>query len=338
MVIIGCDDSTESTQTSAAQKFMVEGQTMGTTYNVTYYAEVDLKIKVRIDSLLSIINQSLSTYIKSSVISIINRADSTAPINKHFIEVYKEAHRISEITNGSFDYTVMPLVNAWGFGFNNKEELDSAKVDSILKFVGYKLVDISCETDSVNCILTKSYGSTMIDFSAIAKGYAVDLVSKLLENAGIGNWLVEIGGEVRASGNKADGKPWNVGIDKPNENVQGSRTKTIITISDMSMATSGNYRNYYIEDGIKYAHTIDPKSGYPSKNELLSATVFSKSCMTADAFATSFMVMGVEKSLQIANALDDIETYLIYRGEDNKLLTIYSKNFPGQVKLLKEFK
>src|SRR5690606_10116533 len=266
------------------------GEAQGTTYQITYLTESAENYQEQIDSIFNVIDLSLSTYVPSSIISLINK-DSMVVADHHFINVFNAAKEISGKTNGYFDVTVGPLINAWGFGNSKKENVDSSLVDSLLKNIGYELVQLE-----ENRIVKINSGS-MLDFNAIAQGYTVDVLANFLEEKNIQNYLIELGGEVKAKGRKKNEELWTVGIDQPNEEpTEGRPLQAIIQLENRALATSGNYRKYYVENGQKYSHIIDPHTGYPAKNNLLSATVIALDCMRADAYATAFMVMGLEKS------------------------------------------
>ena len=255
------------------------------------------------------IDLSLSTYVPASIISGINKNDTAVIVDDHFINVFNQSIEVSEKTNGLFDVTVAPVINAWGFGFTKKANVDSVMIDSLLEFIGYKMVKLEGKK------LVKQKPQSMLDFNAIAQGYTVDVLATYLESKGITNYLVELGGEVRAKGKKNKDKYWTVGIDQPNEiPTDGRPLQAIIKLKDRALATSGNYRKFYVEDGKKYAHIIDPYTGYPAKHNLLSATVLANDCMTADAYATAFMVMGLEKSKHFLSEHKELqlEVFFIY--------------------------
>jgi thiamine biosynthesis lipoprotein len=235
--------------------------------------------------------------------------------------------QISKETDGAFDITVAPLVNAWGFGFKNGIEPTSEQVDSLMQIIGYQKVSLSAGK------VTKTDDRVMLDCSAIAKGYGTDVVARLLRSKGITNFMVEIGGEIVTSGVNAENQPWRVGITKPVEDPMGTtgEVQSIVKITDKAMATSGNYRNFYYKDGKRYAHTIDPKTGYPVQHNILSATVFAKSCAVADAYATSFMVMGMEKAQQLLEQHPELMAYLIYSDEDGKNAVWYSPSLENKI-------
>jgi len=260
-----------------------EGLIFGTFYHIKYQSKIDLKDSIQ--NKLEEVNKSLSTFDSLSVLSKINRNISTH-LDKHFIKVFKRAKQISEQTNGAFDMTVSDLVNAWGFGFKSEKFPTDSVIDSLMQYVGYQ--KISLVGDSI----VKDNRHVTIDASAIAKGYGVDVVADFLESKGISNYLIEIGGEIRLKGKSAKHKKWTVGIDKPIDDslAVSSGIQDVVSLDKGALATSGNYRKFYYKNGKKYSHTINPKTGYPVNHQLLSVSVYTKDCMSADAYATSFMV------------------------------------------------
>jgi thiamine biosynthesis lipoprotein len=287
----------------------IAGKAQGTTYHVTYRSKDGSIYKRGIDSILKAIDLSLSTYVPSSIISRINRNDSDVTPDRYFREVFDKSVQVSEKTAGVFDVTVAPIINAWGFGFTKKATVTQQLVDSLLRFVGYKMVRL--EGDRV----VKAKPEVLLDFNAIAQGYSVDVLASYLQNKCITDYLVELGGEVKAEGKKSDKEFWRIGIDQPNEITTEDRPlKAVVSLHNKAMATSGNYRRFYEEEGQKHAHIIDPHTGFPAKHNLLSATVIADDCTTADAYATAFMVMGLERSKQflLENKNLNLEVYFIY--------------------------
>jgi FAD:protein FMN transferase len=287
----------------------ISGAAQGTTYHITYFSESNVSYKKEIDSLLGIIDLSLSTYIPNSIISRINNNDSGVITDGYFQQVFNKSIEISKNTGGLFDVTVAQLINAWGFGPGRKMNMDSLVVDSLRKFTGYQLVRLEGNR------LIKEKPAVKLDFNAIAQGYTVDVLAEFLEQKGIMNYLVELGGEVKAKGRKDNDSYWTVGIDEPNETyTDGRPLQAVIELRNNALATSGNYRKYIEENGKKYTHIINPKTGYPSKHHLLSATVIASDCMTADAYATAFMVMGLEASKKFLSEHKqlNLEVYFIY--------------------------
>jgi thiamine biosynthesis lipoprotein len=327
-VLFGCS---QASVTSQPVKIKFEGEAQGTYYALTYYAGDTLVSKAQVDSLLDAFNLCASIYEPKSIISRFNSNDSTARADAMFEKIFRDAMAVSRRTNGAFDVTVGQLVNAWGFGFKNRENVTQKLVDSLLQFTGYHKVKLE------NGKLVKDDPRVMIDFNAIAQGFSVDVLADFLEARGITAYLIDIGGEVRASGKKPTGENWVVAIEKPTENMYSDRElKAKLNLIDLSLATSGNYRKYYEKDGVRYSHTIDPATGYPVQHNLLSASVIAKDCITADAYATAIMVMGLEKTKTWLDANKDLklEVYCIYSDADGSMQTWCTKGFEGL--LLKE--
>lgn len=289
------------------------GFIFGTYYNICYKSKNNLQQKI--DSTLKSVDNSLSPFNKHSVITAINENRDTL-VDAQFTDVFNLAQIISETTDGAFDITVAPLVNAWGFGFKQGITIDSITVDSLLQYVGYKSIRL---TDNK---VTKQNPQTMLDCSAIAKGYGCDRVARMLEYYGVKDYMVEIGGEVVAKGKNDKSKQWSIGISRPTDDKSGTinELQEILHISGKSVATSGNYRNYRYEDGRKLSHTIDPRTGYPVTHTLLSATVIANDCATADAYATAFMVMGIDKAVEICKK-KEIDAYFIYSTPEGTINT-----------------
>lgn len=285
-----------------------EGTVFGTFYHVTYQCDSSLQHEIAAE--LQKVDASLSPFNKNSVISRINRNEDMRP-DSMFTEVFNLSRLISMNTDGAFDITVAPLVNAWGFGFKNSSNVTKELVDSLLHFVGYKKVRI---TDG--CVV-KDDPRIILDCSAVAKGYGSDAVARLFDRKGIKNYMIEIGGELVIKGMNPKNQKWSVGIQKPTDDTLHLQNdlQTILKITNRAMATSGNYRNFYYKDGKKYAHTIDPKSGYPVQHSILSSTILAKDCATADAYATAFMVMGLESAKNVLKRHPEIDAYFIYADE-----------------------
>lgn len=309
------------------QEIKVEGYAQGTTYHVTYISSDGMNYQRSIDSLLIEIDNSLSTYQERSIISRFNQSDSIQLIDNMFRDVFIDAKMVYEQTNGAFEPTVAPIVNAWGFGFKNLENTDSTFIDSLLKFVDFNQVSIN------DSLVMKTNPGTMLDFNAIAQGYSVDVLALFLEEKGIENYMVEVGGELRVKGVNKNDTLWRVGIDKPIENNSERELQAIISLENRSLATSGNYRKFYEKDGVKYSHTINPKTGYPVQHSLLSVTVIAPTCSLADAYATAFMVLGLEKSKQIVENNPDLEAFFIYSNEKNEMETFATKQIRKFIEL-----
>lgn len=309
-------------------KVQFGGEAQGTYYVVTYFAGDTVVKQAQVDSLLRDFDQIASVWQPNSLISKINRNETDVVNNRYFSDIFNLSQQISEQTGGAFDITVGPLVNAWGFGFKNKMDMTAEKVDSIMKFVGFHGIRLE------NGRIIKDHPNTQIDFNAIAQGYSVDVIGGFLEYFGVKNYLVDIGGEVLARGSKPGGEKWVIGIEKPTDEATAERTlKATIKVDNVGVATSGNYRKFYVEGGLKYAHTIDPATGYPVIHSLLSATVFSDSTARADAYATSFMVMGLEKTKSFLEKNKQIEAYLIFSDEQGNIQTFVTD---GVEKMLNE--
>jgi len=299
------------------------GEAQGTYYAITYFDDQSRNFQPQMDSLFKSFDLSASVYSKESVISRFNRNDSTVLSDQVFDAVFNKAMEVSEETGGAFDITVMPLVNVWGFGYTERSKVDSALVDSLLSLVGYQKIKL------VNRRLQKEDSAMMIDFNAIAQGYTCDLIGKFLESKGINNYLVDVGGEVLGKGTKANGVPWRVAIEKPAADASDQREiQVTVSLNNKALATSGNYRSYFMENGKKYSHTIDPATGFPVQHSVLSVSVLADDCMTADAYATAFMVMGLEKTKQFLNTKRGLEAYIIY-DQDGVLTVWSSKGFPN---------
>lgn len=300
----------------------ISGAAQGTSYHITYLAGDYSNFRKSFDSIFKQIDLSLSTYDTGSIISRINRNEANVVVDPYFSQVFNKSIEVSERTNGLFDITVAPVINAYGFGFTKREKVTDTLIDSLLKFVGYKKVRME------NRKIIKESPQVMLDFNAIAQGYTVDVLAAFLESKGISNYMVEVGGELRAKGAKLNDSSWTVGIQTPDESAQGPASLfTTLSLKNKSLATSGNYQKFYVEDGKKYTHIIDPFTGYPAKHNLLSATVIANDCMTADAYATSFMVMGLEKAKQFLTANKDmgLEVFFIY--DDNGVFKNYSTKY-----------
>jgi FAD:protein FMN transferase len=316
LLILSCNRGINNTIT-------ISGAAQGTSYHITYVAGQHSNYRESFDSIFNKIDLSLSTYNTHSIISKINRNDTTVKVDEYFSDVFKKSIEVSEKTKGLFDVTVAPIINAYGFGFTKKERITNVLIDSLLRFVGYQKVRL------VDNKLVKDIPQVMLDFNAIAQGYTVDVLASFLESKGISNYLVEVGGELRAKGTKLNDSSWTVGIEQPNESLTDDVALFAeINIKDKSLATSGNYKKFYVEEGKKYAHIIDPFTGYPAKNNLLSATVIADDCITADAYATSFMVMGLERSKQFLTDHKDLNLEVFFIYDQNGIWkTFASQNF-----------
>ena len=281
------------------------GVIFGTTFHVTYQYDDDLEAEV-VDKLKEV-DAALSMFNEQSTISKINNNQAVEP-NKMFLDVFQLAQQVSKDTHGAFDITVAPLVNLWGFGFKHAQEPTKHAIDSLRQFVGYQKVSYDGKT------IQKQDPRIMLDCSAIAKGYGTDVVARLMDEKGVKNYLVEIGGEVVTRGISEKRVPWKIGVTKPTDDSLhiGNELQTVLNVTDKAMATSGNYRNFYYKGGRKYAHTINPKTGRPVQHNILSATVLCNQCAKADAYATAFMVMGLDKAREVLERNPDLMVYFIY--------------------------
>jgi thiamine biosynthesis lipoprotein len=299
------------------QPIQIEGKTMGTSYHITYLDAKKRNFKTSVDSLLVVFNNSLSTYQADSEISKFNQDTVFTFQLPFFYPVLAKCQEIHTLSEGAFDPTVASLVNFWGWGFKNfkTQSPEQKTVDSLLQFVGF---DKFIQFDKKQIRKTKK--GVMLDFNAIAQGYGVDIVADFLQAQGIENQMVEIGGEVVARGKNAKGKAWRIGINNPQDSLSNQLFASL-ELTNRGLATSGNYRRFYIKDGKKYAHTLNPQTGFPVLHSLLSATVIAPDAMTADAMATVFMVVGLEKAQAILKQKTDLQAYFIYADAQGKLRT-----------------
>jgi FAD:protein FMN transferase len=299
----------------------IHGFIQGTTYNITYQYKKNKDLHREIDTILHKFDKSLSTYDSNSIISRINNNDPSVIADDLFIEVFRKSAEVNKKSDRAFDITVAPIVNAWGFGFKPGSNVDSSLIDSLMQFVGMHKVHLEGKK------VMKDDPSVMLDVNAIAQGFSVDIVCRYFDKKKIKNYLVEIGGELRSKGVNSKGKDWVIGIDRPidGNNIPGQSLQAIVSLKNKALSTSGNYRKFYEKNGIKYAHTMDPKTGYPVLSNLLSATVLANDCITADAYATVFMVFGMEKSIDFLSKNKFLDAYLIY-SDDSGNLKEYSTN------------
>jgi len=287
------------------------GLTMGSiTYNIKYIDEKRRDFKIQVDSILEDFNNSLNHYQSDSEISQFNSDTIFHFKSSYFYPVLKRSKEVYNLTDGAFDPTIGQLINAWGFGPDAEQEMDSLVIDSLKQLVYFE--NITFNRDMVR----KEKAGIKLDFSAIAKGYAVDIIAEFIRNQGIEHLFVEIGGDLTCNGNNEEGKPWVIGIIDPRSDLINLETFASLNISGKAIATSANNYNYIVKEGIRYVHTIDPSSGYPVQSNLLSATIVASDCMTADAFATAFMVMGLEKSIYLLESEDSLQGILIYNDHD----------------------
>lgn len=296
----------------------------GTTFTVTYQCDSDMSQSIKAE--LMKVDYSLSPFNKESVITAINNNEDVKP-DKMFMDVFQLAMDVSRETDGAFDITVAPLVNAWGFGFKSGEKPTARQVDSLRQIIGYQKITVD------HGKIRKQDPRMMLDCSAIAKGYGTDVVANFLRQRGVRNFMVEIGGEVVTCGVNPERVPWKVGVIKPEDDSLSvsHELQTILNVTDIAMATSGNYRNFYYQGGKKYAHTIDPKTGYPVQHNILSATVLAKTCALADAYATSFMVMGLDKAQKVLERHPEMMVYFIYDDGQGKNAVWFSPSLKDKI-------
>jgi thiamine biosynthesis lipoprotein len=316
-------------KSKVAEPIIIEGKTMGTTYTISYFDEKGRNFKNSIDSLLQVVNKSINNYDPTSEVSRFNLSSVGFRFDLPYLhDPLKKAEEVYLASNGAFDPTVMPLVNAWGFGPGKQINPDSARVDSIRTFVGFNKVTIT--TDS----LLKKDPRVQLDFGGIGQGYGADVIAEWLKSKGISHLLVELGGEGMAIGkNLKSNKPWTIGILDPNSTRGDMFYKAYVSLTNKSFTTSGNYFNYREIDGKKYSHTIDPATGFPAQRAILSASVFAEDCVTADVWGTAFMVMGHEKAIELLKKHPELDALLIYSSADGKMQTYITPGIEPFVKL-----
>ncbi len=302
-----------------------EGYIFGTTYHIVYENDQDLHDTIR--ARFNAYDASMSTYNKASLISRVNRNETDVP-DSLLTAVILKAQELNALSDGAFDITIAPLANAWGFGFSKADSITPALVDSLLQFTGMHRLRLE------NGRIVKGDHRIMLETSAVAEGFGVDYVGLLLEDLGIGNYMVEVGGEVRMRGKNPKGTKWNIGIDKPIDDptAQHREIQVILSVTDCAVSTSGNYRKFFVKDGKKYSHTIDPKTGYPVLHNLLSTTVVAPDCISSDGLGTTFMVLGLEKGMALAESLPNVEAYFIYADSTGLAKTAMTSGFEKLIK------
>lgn len=285
------------------------GITQGTTYHIAYYDNKQRDFQDSVEIILHNFDNSVSTYNPNSIITKVNK-NIPIKVDKYFKTCFNKAKEVWKNTDGAFDPTVYPLVNAYGFGPGKKMKIEKKIIDSIVQFVGFDLIKLQGNR------IVKKDQRVGLDFNSFAQGYSVDVISDFLNSKGINSYIVEIGGEVYARDKKPDGRNWMVGIEKPLETSETKNPLTaVVKLENMAVSTSGNYRKFYEEDGVKYSHHINPKTGLTTRNNLLSVSLFSKNCITTDANATGILVMGIEKAKMFLKKHPEIQAYLIYSDE-----------------------
>ncbi|MDA9312512.1 FAD:protein FMN transferase [Vicingaceae bacterium] len=305
---------------SASTEIVIKGEAQGTTYTVKYLAEdYEEGLKERFDQLLNEIDLSMSTYVPNSKISRLNNGD-TIELDDLFLSVYKLSFNVNIETKGAFDPTIGPLIIAWGFDFANPQKMDSAIVNSLLESSGFDQFVVKGKQ------MYRTNDAARINFNAVAQGYSVDVMAQMLDKMNIENYYIELGGELKVKGKNKFGDWWVIGIDRPDGKNLERNLAQRISLENSAMATSGNYRNFYEMDGKRYSHTLNPKTGYPAENSLLSATVITNDCGTADALATAFMVMGKGKIISYLEQHPNTKAYLIFSSKDGEFETYVTPN------------
>jgi thiamine biosynthesis lipoprotein len=326
-IIVLCIILLISAGVEAQQEYLAEGRTMGTTYHITVVSDSSQGVgglKEKIDARLDEINRVFSTHIKDSEISRFNawsKVGEKFQVSADFMKVMRVGRRIYQLSEGAWDGTVNPLVNLWGFGPTRKEIRmpPAADIKALLPEVGFDHIEIKEPN-----FLVKNLASVTLDLNSIAKGFAVDEVAKLIAAAGFQNYLVEIGGEVYAAGVRRDGGKWRVGINMPRKDAAINAVYKVVSISNQAFATSGDYRNFIVINGVRYSHVINPRTGYPVSNGVVSVSILADDCTLADGLATAVMVMGAEKGIDLVNRLQDVECIIVVQKADGSLLDYYS--------------
>ena len=316
-LLIGCTSNKKQEELTFQHD---SGEIFHTYFHIKY--EYSRSVKEEIMEALEKFDQSLNPFRENSIIYKVNNNVPTE-LDSLFTEVFNKSMEVSRKTNGKFDVTASPFINAWGFGFKDMDNVTPQKIDSMKAFVGYNKIRIE------NGSVVKDDPRVQINTSAIAKGYSCDIVADVLQSFGITNYMVEIGGEITMRGTNEKGDCWRIGIDKPTDDAlaMNRELQLILSVCDKAVATSGNYRNYYVKDGVKYSHTIDPQTGYPSEQDILGATIIADDCMTADAYATAFMALGLEKSVEVAKTIPGLHYYFIYAKPDGEVDVLFSDEF-----------
>lgn len=320
-LLILCFFSCSKKNANDLSRYTFDGIIQGSYYHIVVYTNDTNNLKKGFDSIFSAIDKSVSLWDSNSTISKVNRNENCT-LDKIFIDNFNASQNMSKLTDGCFDITVGKLVKEYGFTTQKRDKLSDKQIDSLLAFVGYNNIRIEGKK------IIKKYPQTQIDFNAIAQGYTTDCISNYLINKGIKSFIVDVGGEVYSKGLKPNNEKWNVAIEKPSENATSEREyNCFIALKDKSIVTSGSYRKFYVENGVKYSHTIDPKTGRPVKHSLLSVSVIANTSTIADGLATSFMVMGLDKAKTFLSIHKEYDAYFIYCDKDGKMKTYCTKGF-----------
>ena len=318
LLLISCKEQPKKTNYS--------GITQGSYFSITYYDESGRTFESEFDSIFDAVENSVSLWDENSIIRKVNRNEDVV-VDKVFRDNFEWAKKASEFSDGAFDATIGPLVAAWGFHYKKEMEMTPAMVDSIRQLVDFKKIEI------IDNKIVKAKPNMTLDFNAVAQGYTADLIGTFLEEKGVTNYLVDVGGEIMARGGKPNGENWIIGIEKPSENYDSERNVQLkITLKDKGIVTSGNYRKYIEKDGVRYSHSIDPKTGYPVPQNLLSATVIADNAAWADCLASICMIVGKDKALQMLEDSADIEGYLIFVDDDGTIKTTSTSGFKEYIK------
>jgi thiamine biosynthesis lipoprotein len=339
LFLSSCSEASKKKVVNHNLRYEIKGEAQGTTYSILYYSDHTIP-KTNIDSILDVIDLAASIWVDSSVISQMNRSQDSLIIiddaTGYFVDNFNLSKEVYQNTNGAYNPTVGMLVNAWGFGFKNKEKMDSIKVDSLLQSVGFNDDQMWMHIDNDQIWMHKTNPNTHLDFNGIAQGYSVDVLADYFLENGISDYMIEVGGELVAHGTKPDGSLWNIGIDIPSDKNMERNLAATVRLDNVAVATSGNYRKFYEVDGVRYAHTLNPKTGFPVQHSLLSATIIMDNCALADAYATAFMVMGFEaaKELVESNPELGINAYFIYSGDQGEMQTYFSAGLENMIKEL----
>ncbi|MEJ5994695.1 FAD:protein FMN transferase [Pedobacter sp. Du54] len=309
------------------QEFKIKGYAQGTSYSITYYAKDEFVKKTSVDSILAVIDQSMSLYKSNSLITTFNKSTAGTVVDFHFMKVYKRANAIFKDTQGKFDVTVAPLVQAWGFGPTKEKNFpNDATLKDILNCVGME------KLSAHHLRIDKENPCVQVDFNGIAQGYSVDVLARYLQLHKINNYMVEVGGELRINGIKNDGKLFKIGIEGPtNKELSVQNIKHILQFKKGAITTSGNYQKYVLNGKQRISHLIDPKTGYPLKNEMISVTVFAKDAITADGYDNAFMAMSVKEALAFVAKRKDMEVYMIYIKQNGELADTLSTGFKKMI-------
>jgi thiamine biosynthesis lipoprotein len=308
---------------------VIKGEAQGTTYTVKYIGKQNETLPKKLDSLLLAIDNSMSTWVESSTISKFNRGDSIE-IDPMFKAVFKESKRINKISDGAFDPSIGPLIEAWGFDFRDPQKMDSSKVDSLMKFCGLDQFRLKGNW------LIKRDSRAKLNFNAIAQGYSVDLMAKVLDKSGVNRYYVELGGEVIVKGKNSRNEWWRIGVDKPEGENLDRKLSAIVSLQNQAMVTSGNYRKYIEQEGEKFYHSLNPKTCFPVKHKLLSATIIADKAATADALATACMVKGFDGAQKMVYKLSGVEALLIYADSLDQLQSFSTKGLEENLEEVNE--